>query len=419
MTDEVMEPITSGAQLRELVRAGIGFIYNDQIVVEGYESAPGKLHRATCSTLARNQSVTRPKRFARDLTTAERWLVTCLGPEGNNWRRCAVCNPVASNKASHASEGTLSIRVTDRFEGAMEAASASLQRLMYGECHTFVARYQADAAKVSGQYDRLARVGVQTVLEFELGGGARALSHWQPPVLTFLDIGGHEIVSRFTSAILRTQLRTARDADGSFWPDSPLTGGFFFSHPDLQHAPYANEADPEWVYFLTDQQRGVVTTIIRAIERTTPANPRRYLVVGGPGTGKTSVLAKLLIELRARGRSPGLAASDGVIKHIESGGAIRLADSILAWKDLLDSERASRFDVALVDDPPNQWTIETAFDEARGRFRAVVVAFDPSQLEDDMTDEDFDLVVRVLDAKPYELREGYRQKENVGRAAKR
>jgi hypothetical protein len=174
------------------------------------------------------------------------------------------------------------------------------------------------------------------------------------------------------------------------------------------------------VYFLTDQQSSVVASVVRAAKRTTVTNTRRFLVVGGPGTGKTSVLAKLLVQLRAEGRRPGLIVSDEVAKYIESGGAIRLADSRLTFEELLtNGPAAGEFDVLLFDDPSSVWEIEKTFDQATGRYRAVVVAFDPSQLDSDITDDLYDTIVRVLDAKPYQLRSCYRQKENLGRAAKR
>jgi hypothetical protein len=77
------------------------------------------------------------------------------------------------------------------------------------------------------------------------------------------------------------------------------------------------------------------------------------------------------------------------------------------------------FDVVLFDDPSTVWEIERTFEHANGRFRAAVVAFDPSQLDSDITDDLYDTIARVLDVKPYQLRSCYRQKENVGRAAKR
>ena len=75
--------------------------------------------------------------------------------------------------------------------------------------------------------------------------------------------------------------------------------------------------------------------------------------------------------------------------------------------------------MVLFDDPDNDGEILSAFEKAKGRFRAVVVAFDPCQLGQDFDDEEYASLVEVLEARPYHLTACYRQKEVVGLAAKR
>lgn len=423
-----MEPIESTEHWAAIRRSGVGYVFNDSPPIPEVDTPPGILHAAGCRSLERSSRTShRWKRYSQDLSAAEQWLRRNRGSEPDHWRRCAMCMPGIAQKGTPATGQSrhpeeLIIQLTKRFADRFARTSASLQRLAYGEIHTFVRRYRADATQIASQYDRVEHLKPEVVLEFELGGGPRALGLWRPPVLTLLDVGGHDIVRRFERSVLLSQQRTAQEADGNFWPDSALIGGFFVSNPDRRISRFGNEADPEWVYFLTDQQGGIVASIAKAVARTTRANTRRYLIVGGPGTGKTSVLTKLLVQLRAEGRRPGLIVSNQVAKYVESGGAINLRDSRMFMNDLLtgnESSTAPAFDVALFDDPRGEGDIEAAFENARGRFRAVVIAFDPSQLASDMTDEDYDILVRVLDAKPYELRVCYRQKENVGRAAKR
>jgi hypothetical protein len=311
-----VDPIESREEWVALRQSGGGYVFNESPPDPEGVNRPGVLHEANCRSLERaSRTSHRWKRYSPDLDAAERWLAQNRGDEPTNWRRCAICAPFSSRRPASPAvgerrPGQLTIRVAPRFTDRFAATSASMQRLGYGEVHTFVRRYSANPTQIAGQYDRVEHLKPDTVLELELGGGPRALGLWRPPVLTLLDIGGHDVVRKYERSMLAIQERTAQEADRNFWPESALISGFFVSNPDRRVSQFGNEADPEWVYFLTDQQSGIVTSIAKAARRTTASNTRRYMIVGGPGTGKTSVLAKLLIQLRAEGRRPGLIASD-------------------------------------------------------------------------------------------------------------
>jgi len=315
------------------------------------------------------------------------------------------------------------IREAPRFVDSFAAACASMQGLAYGEVHNFVRRYRASPLLITNKYDRVEQLKPEVVLELELGGGPRLLGHWRPGVLTLLEIGEHDkAVSRYERSWLQRELSEAGPADRNFFPDKSRVRRFFLSNPDRRRAMYANEADPDWIYFLTPQQMGIVSKIEQATKRSSLSKPSRFFIVGGPGTGKTSILAKLLIDLRAQGHKPGLIVSDQVGGMIERSGAINLAVSRLDIDDMNDvTSRASSFDIALFDDPQGVLAIERLCSIAPGLFRTVVIAFDPCQLDatEDLTTSMYEIMVGVLDAKPYELKVCYRQKENLGRAAKR
>jgi hypothetical protein len=310
-----------------------------------------------------------------------------------------------------------------RFADSFSGASASIQRLAYAEVHNFVRRYRAAPHLVANRYDRVEQLKPEVVVELELGGGPRLLGHWRPGVLTLLEIGEHDkAVPRYEKSWLQRELADAGPADRNFFPATSRVRRFFVSNPDKRREMYGNEVDPGWIYVLTDQQRAVVAKIEQATKRSSKSKPLRFFIVGGPGTGKTSILTKLLIDLRAQGHKPGLIVSDEVAHMIEQSGAINLDKSRLDISDLIDpSTRASSFDVALFDDPQGVWAIERLCSIPEGLFRTVVIAFDPCQLDasEDLTTSMYEALVGILDAKPYELKVCYRQKENLGRAAKR
>jgi hypothetical protein len=311
------------------------------------------------------------------------------------------------------------IRTTPRFLKALENANVLLKKKVYSEVHQFVEYFRADPVTSAGNYKTFNGVEPHTVLEFRLDYRLRALAHWDKQVLTLVDMGNHDhVYDPFCTEVLESQLLRARKAGREFWPDTSSVVGLFGSAPEREYEQYENEDTPEWVYFLTSQQNGYVKSIVRGIKKGSVADPVWYFIVGGPGTGKTSVLARLQIDLMEAGRKPGMIVTDAVAEYIESGGELNLSSFRLNKWDLYGEEKCP-FDVVLFDDPDNDEEILSAFEKATGRFRAVVVAFDPCQLGEDFDDEMYAVLVEILNAKPYHLTACYRQKEVVGLAAKR
>jgi hypothetical protein len=232
-------------------------------------------------------------------------------------------------------------------------------------------------------------------------------------------MGNHDhVYDPFCTEVLESQLPKASKADREYWPDTSQVIGLFGSTLEQNYQRYENEDTPEWVYFLTSQQNGCVASMVRGIKKGSTANPIFYFVVGGPGTGKTTILARLQIDLMEAGRKPGMIVTDRVAQYIESGGELNLSAYRLNKWDLFSDDKTP-FDVVLFDDPDSVDEIVSAFDKASGRFRAVVIAFDPCQLGQDFDDEMYEVLKKMLEAKPHHLTACYRQKEVVGLAAKR
>ena len=311
------------------------------------------------------------------------------------------------------------ICTTPRFVKAFENANALLKKKVYSEVHQFVEYFRTDPVTTAGHYKTFSGVEPYTVLEFRLDYKLRALGHWDKQVLTLLDMGNHDhVYDPFCTEVLESQLPKAAKADREYWPDTSNVIDLFGSTPERGYESYENEDTPEWVYFLTSQQNGYVKSIVRGIKKGSVSKPAFYFVVGGPGTGKTSILARLQIDLMEAGRKPGMIVTDRVAQYIESGGELNLSSYRMKKQDLY-SEDKPPFDVVLFDDPDYDGEILATFEKAKGRFRAIVVAFDPCQLGPDFNDREYDTLVRLLDAKPYQLTACYRQKEVVGLAAKR
>lgn len=188
------------------------------------------------------------------------------------------------------------ILISNRFSKALEQISPAILNQVYAKTHYLIRLYKAQPKTYLSQYDHVKGLGTNDVMEIDLGGGPRMLVHNQGKCFTMLDVGKHEVVPNYKQTFLETDMRSARRAPQAFWPSKTQVGRFFGSVPGSTSEKYENELDPEWVYFLTSEQSGYTTKICRAIQKTRINNTKFFFILGGPGTGKTSMLLRLLTD---------------------------------------------------------------------------------------------------------------------------
>lgn len=311
----------------------------------------------------------------------------------------------------------LDLASSRRFRAAEDELGPALLGKVIGAVHDFVRRYNADSKTVALEYDRIAgrRTSLGQVLEIDVTGKDRLIALWNPPRLTLLDVGGHEVVARYTATMLATDAATAKRVAPGWYPDRTSNGAIFQDSDSRNWQSFAGEDAPDWLYRLAPTQSGVVNSVRKRFARTSLEDPGRYFVVGGPGTGKTSVLLSLLIAFTTANRQVAIRMSDELLAFMSSCG-IELGDyRWTPFHELINQP----VDLLLVDDPASAVEIQRALNDGYGRARTVVVAFDPSQLETDLTDAAYERLVESNGVTAYRLRDCYRQKESVGRAAKR
>jgi hypothetical protein len=309
----------------------------------------------------------------------------------------------------------LRVKAAPRFLEAVARTGPKMTDGYYREIGEFLRRYASSPKTVSHTYDQAEHLKPEVVLEFEVGGGPRMLAHWSPPVLTLLDAGEHEVVGDYKKAWLASALEAAVVLDGLGSEHKPWST--FGSNRDTVFEEYRRELHPDWIYDLADHQAGAAASIRKAYPRTSRDNPKVFVLVGGPGTGKTSILVKLMMDLQAMGARPGIAVSDPVADFIEAGLGRSIAGHRLWPRD--QAVAGDRFDVVLFDDPASLAEVDSAIDAAVGHARIIVVAFDPCQLDEDIWDDDYHATLARWDAKSYELKACYRQKQNLGVASLR
>lgn len=270
-------------------------------------------------------------------------------------------------------------------------------------------------------YDRLAGIRNEPILEADVGGGCRLLLHCDAGIATLLSFGNHSLPERYASdpRLLRTDLSQREPLPP--WLDQGF-GVRLFPPPNGDGSdvlePYHGELEPEWVYFLDRKQADACQALVAGIEAALIGErpPTVWLLLGGPGTGKTTILTQLLLRISAEVRPSretwdvALDISDRVAQMLEA--ATR-------WDLTRPRERVAESaspEVLLFDDPDSIDDICAWGALVRaGDCRAAVFAFDPLQLEDSVTDGNYINLVTEFGAEQVFLSSCYRQKRVVGR----
>jgi hypothetical protein len=329
--------------------------------------------------------------------------------------------------------GDLTWRAAPRFLDDYRRAAGPLRALAEGEIQHMQIR-AGSSADWTTSYRALKGLPGVRILELELGGGPRALANVEGRVVTLLAMGDHEVTARYVRRRAhKDDLAAAVELPAAFHPGHRNA---FFPAATAQRPErlqlFANEVSPEWLYFLDDEQDAICQAIVDDVEEVLLSDDvyTVHFIVGGPGTGKTSILLQLLMRL-----------SDEVVPSIETW-RVRIqlsnpvADFVTAetgWKldrcrqpgqqhvlDVIDgADVESGVDVLLVDDPGHVYQIKARAQhtQAPGGLKALVVAFDPLQLNESLSDSSYRKLVREHEVMEHKLRTCYRQKEAVGRAA--
>lgn len=312
------------------------------------------------------------------------------------------------------------ILTSRRFQKAYRKANVGLQGVIEGAVHDMVNRIRADKNTFSMQYARVQSLKRSDVLEVDVSGSHRMLAIWESELLRLLDVGGHEVVKLYDDGKLSIDSHQKYYAPRTFWPDDVYDGLRFFSrNPCETYLEYGPEQHQDWFYFLSDEQEELVDDVLLEFDEEIQANkePQSHLIIGGPGTGKTVVLFRLLKGLTDFGYTAKIAASDEVCRQI----SLSLPDVDLDsfhWTHNSDQV----IDVLLVDDPNGYQKIDEYLTLTRmGSVRSVVIAFDPCQLDSTggpsgLIDEQLSTLCSQHKVVPHDLRDCYRQKENVGEA---
>lgn len=300
---------------------------------------------------------------------------------------------------------------SSRFHSGYSRSSAKLQTLIQGCIHDFVRRARSDPKTVVRFYDRIAGMKGR-VLEIDVTGGHRLLAQWEDQTLRLLNVGDHDIVGAYSSAKLSTDLQKLEPALDRYWPEGDGRKPFFTANPSLGYSEFEGENDRDWLYYLSDQQHDAVISIF--CDQADRDELAPSIILGGPGTGKTVILLNLLKEYCDGDFLPYLVVSEPMRDFLKSW-LPELNPSVYGLVQDLPAD----VDAVLVDDPRDLKDVADLLQRLEWRQSSfLVVAFDPSQLRREVTDEEFREFVEDTGADVHYLNTCYRQKENVGKAAR-
>jgi hypothetical protein len=234
------------------------------------------------------------------------------------------------------------------------------------------------------------------------------------------------IYDTYTQHHLRADLANQPCALPATLTDRSKTGLFVdVDGPDQPFAYVPGENSASWAQYLDPQQYDLATQIGLDTLDLDPAKGQRrsWLVTGGPGTGKTVVLLRVLMDALDAGLRVMLSMSDSVVRYHEAALSSAGVDCDLQahigdpfnpfTRGTLRDE--SELDLLLVDDPRSIEQVKQALRWAEAaRARAVVVAVDPLQLDETVTDSVWASVVKPRHVSEERLTACYRQRAAIG-----
>ena len=322
-----------------------------------------------------------------------------------------------------------SIIMTKRFHRSYRKASVSLQGLIEGATHDLVRSFREMRTDVKRGYNRLKHLQPRlNLLEVDISGANRMVVDVENDCIRLLDVGDHETIPRYTFGKYQIDKHDSEPANSVFWPDSENQQLKFFSrNPCSNISEYGTEATQEWLYFLSAQQSDVLSEVLNHLF-TSDEKGRiaPIFIVGGPGTGKTSVLVNLLKQSIELGVDSKMRCSERMKEFIIAA-APDINANLLVTDSGADAFTTTR--LMIVDDPNSKSEIVKNLTEwvAKNQQSAIVIGFDPCQLSDfdrsketsGLNDDTFDALVSITGANVYGLDECYRQKAIVGTATQK
>ncbi len=249
------------------------------------------------------------------------------------------------------------------------------------------------------------------ILEIEVGGGFRILAaQFEGQNICLLMCGQHDSVYDDWDRNQKRILDQARRGEETFLATGQRDVGIeeLFRSDRIEKIEHTRDAEwtDDWIFFLDQEQARIAKEIEDAIINALLGQVHTTIVlIGGPGTGKTSILLKLMGRLSGEdGVAVGLRCSPKLSEYL----AVKTSLPISNYRSLEQPE------VLFIDDPVDLWQMRASETDD---VSVAVVAVDPLQMDEVPRDADLTAFLNSASVTTHHLRECYRQKEGPGRNA--
>lgn len=179
------------------------------------------------------------------------------------------------------------------------------------------------------------------------------------------------------------------------------------NEPDLGSLTYVEEYFDDWVHFLDEDQEKIRDQILNSVLSEVKGN--LILLLGGAGTGKTSVLTNLAFNLDELGIPVSLRVNAGVRSYLASGKRTIPGLNVSAY--------SAKGGVLLIDDPLTLSGLGYEINSAISIGSKVVIGIDPTQWHQRRLAENWDEFKKTHQHEMLTLTNAYRQNEGVGAPA--
>ena len=240
--------------------------------------------------------------------------------------------------------------------------------------------------------------------------GFRMLIAIEGNQLTLLDVGIHEIYEDWGLVDKTRTIQKNRYANRELAPDD-FQKQFHIPQivfPENQDTPHPMEYSSGWLLHLSSEQQELKDELLNEIFYKGPGKNRFELILGTAGTGKTTTLLSLLIDLDDLGVTTSIMLPPGVTQSILESG--------LSIPNIGKRPEEIGAAIVLVDDPLTPQDLENALSEARDNQRSMVIAaIDPFQWCDNKSIAKLQNLRYEFKVSVRELFVNYRQRAEVAR----
>lgn len=300
--------------------------------------------------------------------------------------------------------------LSESASNALAFCTLPYRELVLGAYVDMAKRFCDRPSSLGEQFDRVHQLGTN-IYELDLTGGDRAVVEATDGRLVMLTFGNHDLIAKRrlkVSAVNRLREESVVALDRC------IKELVFSCSNKRAFESLIDAYDDRWAYTLDIEQQAIAEKILDSqLKAAQNGGTHVAVVTGGPGTGKTALLAQMGLLFGWDPEHVGLVAPPQVVDFLTASGGTGPDGCAMA---LSTPTKRSAW---LIDDPPRWSVVEQAISYARYlHVPLVLIATDLAQVRDVLSDRDLKVFFGG-EINHYNLTRCYRQTEKVGAVSMR